>query len=94
MTQVKEHLLNNNETMDLYTTAITRAHVTNHPEVIQVREEYVNLIKQAETEDANYESSFDSLRKLTDNYTIPADACPTLTAVYEHLQQADQLEDA
>lgn len=93
MPKTTKYLLNNHKTMDLFTTAISKVHVDAHPEVIQVRQAYVNLNDQAESENPNYQSSFETLREVTDSYTIPKDACEAMTTVYKKLQRADQLQN-
>ena|SRR5690625_3487433 len=81
------------ETLDLYTTAITRAHGENHPEAFEVRElfEVMNeKIKEAGTSKPNLDAEFNQLRAITDNYTIPEDVCETYEGVYSMLSEADK----
>ena len=66
--------------LDLYTSAITRAHGKNHPEVFEVRklfEEMNTKVKEAGTTKPNLDAEFTQLRKISDNYTIPGDVCRT-----------------
>ncbi len=84
---------NNFSTLDLYTTAITRAHGKNHPEAFEVRElfEVMNeKVKEAGTEKPNLDEEFTKLRNITDNYTIPGDVCETYAGVYNMLSEADK----
>lgn len=79
--------------LDLFTTAITRAHGENHPEAFDVRElfEVINKkVKETGTSKSNLDAEFTQLRKITDNYTIPKDVCETYAGVYKMLSEADQ----
>lgn len=83
----------NFSTLDLYTTAITRAHGENHPEAFEVRElfEVMNeKVKQAGTDKPNLDEEFTKLRSVTDNYTIPEDVCETYAGVYNMLAETDK----
>jgi len=80
-------------TLDLYTTAITRAHGKNHPEVFEVREVFEVMKLKIETEgikDSNLEPEFAQLRNITNNYYIPEDVCETFEGVYNMLAEADK----
>ncbi|MFR4287004.1 MAG: iron-sulfur cluster repair di-iron protein, ric [Enterococcus italicus] len=87
------YLSENAETLALYTTAITRAHGKHHPEVFGVKKVYGELAdKIADQGDkADLTPEFDELRNLTQDFTIPADACPTMTKTYEMLAEATKL---
>lgn len=79
--------------LDLYTTAITRAHGKNHPEAFEVRElfEVMNeKVKEAGANNVNLDEEFTKLRDITDNYTIPGDVCETYAGVYNMLSEADK----
>lgn len=81
------------ETLDLYTTAITRAHGKSHPEAFEVRElfEVMNeKVKEAGTNKPNLDAEFTRLRTITDNFTIPGDVCETYAGVYNMLSEADK----
>ena len=59
--------------LETYTLAITRAHGKNHPETFKVHELFDKIeAKTRANEDVSAE--YQEIRKLTDNYTIPADA--------------------
>lgn len=45
-----------------------------------------NIISQMEHEHENAGEALLRIRKLTDDYTLPADACPTFSALYEGLK--------
>ncbi|HLR65522.1 MAG TPA: iron-sulfur cluster repair di-iron protein, ric [Virgibacillus sp.] len=84
---------NNFSTLDLYTTAITRAHGENHPEAFEVRElfEVMNeKIKETGANNVNLDEEFTRMRDVTDNYTIPGDVCETYAGVYNMLSEADK----
>lgn len=79
--------------LDLYTTAITRAHGKSHPEAFKVRELFETMntkVTEARTNKPNLDQEFTQLRKVTDNYTIPNDVCETYAGVYNMLKEADQ----
>lgn len=81
------------EKLDLYTTAITRAHGKNHPEAFEVRELFETMnakVKEAGTTKPNLDAEFTQLRKVTDNYTIPKDVCETYAGVYNMLSEVDK----
>ncbi|MBZ6527509.1 iron-sulfur cluster repair di-iron protein, ric [Aerococcaceae bacterium DSM 111021] len=82
------------EKLDLYTTAITRAHGKNHPEAFDVRDMYVDLKEKTDAAKPNQpdlNSEFTELREITDNYTIPGDVCETFAAVYNMLKEANSI---
>jgi regulator of cell morphogenesis and NO signaling len=84
---------NNFSTLDLYTTAITRAHGKNHPEAFKVRElfEVMNeKVEKAGTGKPNLDEEFTKLRNITNNYTIPENVCETYAGVYNMLSEADK----
>jgi len=80
------------EDLDLFTTAITRAHGKSHPEAFEVRGLFGVMnekVKKADTTKLNLDAEFIQLRKITDNYTIPGDVCETYAGVYNMLSEAD-----
>lgn len=81
------------EKLNLFTTAITRAHGESHPEAFDVRELYENIvskIKAAGASQLDVSEEFTELRRVTDNYTVPGDVCPTYEEVYQMLAELDQ----
>ena len=91
MTAIKDYIKENDEKLDLFTTAITRAHGKNHPEAFDVREIYTDIQnKTEESEHPNLDAEFSKLRKVTNDYTIPEDVCETYAAVYTMLSEADK----
>lgn len=94
MAKINEYIKGNHEKMDLFTTAITRAHGQNHPEAFDVRELYTQLetkVKEAGAEKPNLDAEFAQLREVTSNYAVPGDVCGTYEAVYNMLEEADKV---
>ncbi|WP_440897128.1 hypothetical protein ACS127_04000 [Amphibacillus sp. Q70] len=92
-----EVITNHFEKLDLYTTAITRAHGKNHPEAFEVRELFEKLSKRVKDAGANkpdLDVEFAQLRKITDNYAIPGDVCETYAGTYEMLSEVDKAYQA
>lgn len=79
--------------LDLFTTAITRAHGKSHPEAFDVREifEVINSkVEATESSKPNLNEEFSKLREITNNYTIPEDVCETYEGVYNMLSELDE----
>jgi len=92
-----EVITNHFEKLDLYTTAITRAHGKNHPEAFEVRELFEKIskkVKDAGTNKPDLDAEFAQLRKITDNYTIPGDVCETYAGTFEMLSEVDKAYQA
>lgn len=92
-----EVITNHFEKLDLYTTAITRAHGKNHPEAFEVRELFEKLSKKVKDAGANkpdLDVEFAQLRKITDNYAIPGDVCETYAGTFEMLSEVDKAYQA
>src|SRR5690625_5118745 len=85
---VEEHF----QTLDLYTTAITRAHGDNHPEAFKVRDLFEIIsskVKEAGSNKPSLDEEFTELRNITNNYAVPEDVCETYAGVYGMLSEAD-----
>lgn len=92
MSKTSEYLKENQENLDLYTTAITRAHGEHHPEVFKVKKIYQAIWDKLEGDsEADVKPEFAELRHITKDYAIPGDVCQTFTATYQMLEQADHL---
>ena len=79
--------------LKIFTLAITRAHGKNHPEVFEVRALFKQINKKskvAKLKNPDLDDEFTQLRKVTNNYTIPSDACVTYTNVYTMLSEIDK----
>lgn len=97
MTTVNDYINTHSEKLNLFTTAITRAHGKNHPEAFDVRELYTQLeakTKKAGSDKPDLDTEFTQLRAITDHYTIPGDVCETYAAVYNMLAEADEAYQA
>lgn len=81
----------NFETLDLYTTAITRAHGKSHPEAFEVRELFVTMKEKVAADEGqpNLDAEFTKLRQVTGNYEVPDDVCATYEGVYNMLSEVD-----
>lgn len=86
---VKKHFTK----LKLFTFAITRAHGKNHPEVFEVRELFREINKKSKGSKSikpDLDDEFTQLRKVTNNYAIPGDACQTYSAAYTMLSEVDK----
>lgn len=93
----KEFVNTNFEKLDLFTTAITRAHGKNHPEAFDVRKLFEAIHEKINESGPNIPTLDDELKQLrtvTNDYKIPNDVCETYASVYEMLQTLDQLYHA
>ncbi|MTB69525.1 iron-sulfur cluster repair di-iron protein, ric [Streptococcus uberis] len=88
---LKEFFEKNDEMLDLYTNAITKAHGKNHPEVFEVRRSYQAIQAKMQQNQLDLAPEFGQIRLLTNDYAIPNDACPTLTKTYQILEEFDIL---
>lgn len=97
MTGINEAANKYFEKLDIFTTAITRAHGKNHPEAFEVRELFSEINEKMQTAGSarpNLDVEFARLREITNNYTIPGDVCGTYAAVYDMLSETDQVYQA
>lgn len=79
--------------LKIFTLAITKRHGKNHPEVFEVRDLFKTINKKskfAKVKKPDLDTEFAQLRKVTNNYTIPADACEAYTSVYTMLSEVDK----
>ncbi|SHN26284.1 hypothetical protein [Gracilibacillus kekensis] len=77
-----EVITNHFEKLELFTTAITRAHGKNHPEAFEVRELFERIsekVNNAEGNKPNLHDEFNQLRKITDHF-------PFLEMYVKHMQ--------
>lgn len=94
MNELKSFMNENAKKMELYTKAITKVHGKSHPEVFEVRELYQDIMEGVNgdsVDEARVNDGFAKLVQVTDNYTVPSDGCETFAAVYENLNEANQL---
>lgn len=59
---------------------VIRVHGENHPELAEVGALFDAILQQKDVEE-----NAAKLKEVTDNFTVPADACPTYARVYELL---------
>lgn len=81
------------KTLDQYVPVVERVHGDHHPEFIQVRKYYdqiVDKIKAAGVETPQLIEEWEGLREITQNYTVPGDVCETYEAVYHMLAEIDK----
>ncbi|QLK86401.1 iron-sulfur cluster repair di-iron protein, ric [Staphylococcus sp. 17KM0847] len=88
---LKDYFESNHDTLELYTQAITKAHGKNHPEVFEVRKIYKSIQDKAQHNNWDLSNAFLELRRLTNQYMIPNDACETMTQTYQMLKHFDTL---
>ena len=97
MTAFKEVANNHFKQLDLFTSAITRAHGKNHPEAFEVRELFSKIKEKTQAAGSakpDLDAEFTQLREITDNYAIPGDVCETYAAVYNMLSEMDRAYQA
>lgn len=83
----------NFKTLQQYVPIVERVHGGNHPEFHEVRELFDAINAKAKKAGSNLpelNEEFAKLRAITDNYTIPKDACEAFTAVYNMLAAVDK----
>src|SRR5690625_4142257 len=87
-----EIVTNHFEDLDLFTTAITRAHGKSHPEAFEVRKLFEKInskVQEAGTKKSDLNEEFSQLNEVTNNYKVPGDVCETYEAVYQMLSEAE-----
>lgn len=82
--------------LEQYVPVVARVHGASHNEFHQVRaifdeivDEIVDEIKKGDAGKADLAGRFESLRKITGNYTVPSDVCESYEAVYGMLSELD-----
>ena len=83
----------NHAKLNMYSKALTRVHGETHPEVFDVRHLFERIdkeLKESKKEEINLDVEFESLRQVTNNYTVPSGACEAFKGVYQMLAEADQ----
>ena len=89
--QVKDK---NIETLELYVPIVARVHGGSHPEFHNVKRLFDEMnvkMKAAGLDKPELDSEFKELRKITNNYTVPADTCESYEAVYNMLSELDEV---
>lgn len=83
----------NQKNLKLYVPVVERVHGAHHPEFHEVRELFDALTEKAGKAGRGrpqLEETFQSLRRVTGNYTVPGDVCESYEAVYRMLAALDQ----
>ena len=83
----------NFERLGQYVPVVARVHGGSHPEFHDVKKVYDRIVRLAEEAGADrpeLKEEFASLRKITDNYTVPGDVCESYEAVYSMLEEVDK----
>ena len=83
--------------LDQYVPVVARVHGGTHPEFLEVRKYYDQIIekmKKAGAEKPELDEEFAQLRKITSNYTVPSDVCESYEAVYHMLAEIDEAYQA
>ena len=88
---LKQFFEANDEMLDLYTNAITKAHGKNHPEVFEVRKLYETIQHKIQGNNMDLSNEFSELRGVTNDFAIPDDVCETFTKTYQLLKQFVEL---
>ena len=88
---LKQFFEANDEMLDLYTNAITKAHGKNHPEVFEVRKLYEAIQHKIQGNNVDLSNEFSELRGVTKDFAIPDDVCETFTKTYQLLKQFVEL---
>lgn len=79
--------------LEQYVPVVARVHGGNHPEFHDVHKVYDSLVEkvnQAESGKPEVDEEFGKLREISDNYTVPDNACETYEAVYNMLAELDE----
>lgn len=78
------------ERLDLYTTVIVRAHGDKHPEFRDIRSSF-EKIQEKYRKITDLTSEYQTLREVTNDYTVPADTCETTESTFDLLKKSDEL---
>jgi len=88
---VNNFLKENQDILELYTKTVAKVHGDDFPEVIKVRNIYLDLEEKRLANNNDFAQEFEALREATNNYAIPEGACETFAATYKMLKKADDL---
>ena len=87
-TNLKNFVVENFAELDKYSKTIAKVHGKNHPELLEVREVFLKVqekVQQEATKEA-LAPEIRQLRKLTNDYQVPADGCQAYQKTYQMLQ--------
>ncbi len=88
---IKDYINDHKEDLDLFTLALTKAHVDAHPEVKDVRDLYLRIQYKLDVDIKDLDHEFETLKRITNNYEIPNDVCGTYEKTYHLLKEANRL---
>ena len=77
------------ETLELYIPVVVRVHGQENPEIKEVRMLFEQLKEQI-SQEAEVSQTFEQIRKVTNNYTVPGGVCESCTAVYHMLAEEEK----
>lgn len=83
----------NLERLEQYVPVVAKVHGGSHPEFHDVKRVFDKLsekIKNSASEKPSLDNEFKELRKITDNYRVPADTCESYEGVYKMLEEIDK----
>lgn len=91
---MKENNFNNTlnkhiDTLRQYVPIVKRVHGPLHPEFNEVKVVFDQMDEKIKTDNLELGSEFESLRIITNNYTLPNDVCESYEAVYQMLHELD-----
>ncbi|MCZ8466532.1 iron-sulfur cluster repair di-iron protein, ric [Streptococcus uberis] len=79
-------LRQNEDKLELYTKAITKAHGKNHPEVFEVSRLYETIKAKVDKGD-DFTAEIAQLKDITNDFAIPDDVCATFEETYKLLKK-------
>lgn len=91
MSKVREYFKDHDETLDLFTSALLKAHGREHPEVFKVREVYEDIQVKLEANETNYQQELQKLEMVTSNFKIPEGVCETFEKTYGMFKEAHKI---
>ncbi|MGN0070844.1 MAG: hypothetical protein ACI361_03265 [Atopobiaceae bacterium] len=91
MSNAKAFFEANDQELDLFTKAITKAHGAHHPEVFEVRKIYEAVQRKMRGGVEDVRDEMLRLRAVTRGYAIPSDACGAFARTYQLLSELDSV---
>ena len=77
------------ETLELYIPVVIRVHGQENPEIKEVGVLFEQLKEQI-SQEAEVSQTFEQIRKVTNNYTVPGGVCESYAAVYHMLAEGEE----
>ena len=93
MEEFREIVVKHMEKLELYVPVVAKVHGASHPEFYEVRilfDAINKKITEAGSGRPELAEEFESLRKVTSDYTVPTDTCESYEAVYDMLKEWDE----